>query len=248
MNQHRTVWLSSLTAVITAFSVNATDIPVANGSFELPSTTFVDPRVDSWTKTPQPDWFDPSLTGGITWDQMTGVFANTASDQLNHINNLDGNQALFLIALPQVGLSQVLSAPDAKYQAGFSYQLTLGMLGGGNISEGTSLQLGLFYLDGANLPVSVGTTTVSYSSAVFPGINNLVDQSLVVPGLQAGDGAVGKSIGVSIVSLSGTGAGYWDLDHVRLSAAAVPEPGTLALFGLGLGGMAWSLRRPRNRG
>ena len=227
-------------------SVSATqgaDIAVPNGSFELPSTTFVDPRVDSWSKTPQPSWFDPSTTGGITWDQMSGVFANTAVGQPNHITNLDGTQALFLIALPQAGLTQVLTAPEAKFEVGFSYQLSVGILGGGGIPEGTALQLGLFYLDGANMPVTVGSATVTYSAATFPTITQLVDQSLTVPAVQAGDAWAGKAIGISLVGMSGNGTGYWDLDNVRLTSSAVPEPGTYALLGVGLVGLGWSLRR-----
>jgi hypothetical protein len=219
------------------------DIAVPNGSFELPSTTFVDPRVDFWSKTPQPSWFDPSQTGGITWDQMSGVFANTAVGQPNHITNVDGTQALFLIALPQAGLTQVLSAAEAKFEVGFSYQLTVGVLGGGGIPEGTALQLGLFYLDGANMPVTVGSATVTYSAATFPTITQLVDQSLTVPVVQAGDAWAGKAIGISLVGMSGTGSGYWDLDNVRLTSSAVPEPGTYALLGVGLVGLGWSVRR-----
>jgi len=236
-----------LALLTTVSSLRAADLTVPNGSFELPSTTFVDPRVDLWLKSTQPVWFDPVATGGITWEQLSGVFANTAVGQPNHIDNLAGNQAIFMITLPQVGLSQVLSAPEARFEPGFSYNLTLGILGGGGIPEGTAFQLGLFYLDGASAPVSVGATTVTYSAAGFPTITHLIDHAVETAVVQPGDAWAGKQIGLSLTSTSGTGVGYWDFDNVRLTSTAVPEPGTLALLGLGLGGVYWSVRRHRRQ-
>lgn len=245
---HRSLPAAGLAALLPfGAALEAADLSVPNGSFEEPATTFVDTRIDLWSKTPQPEWFDPATTGGITWDQLTGVFANTAPDQPNHIDNLDGNQALFLFSLPQVGISQVLTHPEARFEPGFSYTLTVGLLGGGEIPEGNTLQLGLFYLDGANNPVSVGATTVTYTAAEFPTITHLIDRSAQTTVIQAGDAAAGQPIGISLVS-TGTGVGYWDLDHVRLSATAVPEPKSVLLFGLGLTALGWVVRRSRPQG
>ena len=212
--------------------VQATPVTLANPSFELPSTGFVDTRVDGWNKTPTPFWFDPATTGGVTWDQISGVFANPPVGQPTRKTNIDGSQALYLFALPTAGLTQVLST---SYEAGVSYELTVGVAGGGGgMPEGTTLVLGFFYLDGVN-PVNLGATVVSHSAAAFPTTTTFVDYSAVLPAVLAGEAWVGKSIGVQIISANSTGVGYWDLDHVRLEATVVPEPGTWALMGTGVG-------------
>lgn len=239
----RTVPLAlALTAGSLLLPASAASLPVANFSFELPVTTFVDTRIDSWTKTPQPDWFQPQ--GGVTWDQTSGVFANTAPGAANHIVNMEGSQAVYLFGLPQAGFSQVLGS---TFEAGLQYTLTLGVLGGGNIAEGTSLLVGLFYVDAAGAPVTVAASTVTYSKAGFPTSTVLLDQQAVSGVLQAGDASVGKNIGIQIVGTSGDGAGYWDLDNVRVTASAVPEPGMWALMALGLGGLVAVRHRMSSR-
>jgi len=215
--------------------VHAAPVTLANPSFELPSTGFVDTRVDGWNKTPAPVWFDPATTGGVTWDQISGVFSNPPVGQPTRKTNIDGSQALYLFALPTAGLTQDLAA---TYEAGVSYELTVGVAGGGGgMPEGTTLVLGFYYLDGVN-PVSLGATVVSHSAAAFPTTTTFVDYSAVLPAALGGEAWVGKSIGVQIISANATGVGYWDLDHVRLEATVVPEPGTWALMGTGVGLLA----------
>ncbi len=233
-------------SVLLASVGQAAAIPVPNGSFEMPSTGFVSPLVDIWQKTPTPSWFDPALTGGVEWGQLSGVFANTAPGSGSHIENLDGNQALYVFALPGAGLTQVLST---SFEAGMAYELNVALVGGGGgMPEGTAFQLGLFYMDGLN-PVSIGATTVLHSASAFPTYALVVDYSLTVPTVEASDPWAGQPIGIQVVSASGAGVGYWNVDNVRLSAAVVPEPGTYALLGIGAGGLLmWTRLNRRNRG
>jgi len=236
-------WISLPLCAAAVSLVQAQSLNVANHSFESPEVLPpfpVDTRIDSWTKTPQPDWFEPQ--GGITWDQLSGVFPNTAPGTPNHIANLDGNQAVYLFALPQAGLSQVL---DSRYEAGLQYTMTIGLRGGGNIAEGSTLLLGFFYVDDAGAPVTVATAQVSYSAAAFGDPSQLQDRQVATGVVGAGDATIGKNIGIQIVGVSGQGEGYWDMDNVRVTAEVVPEPQTWALLALGACGLLFAGRRNR---
>jgi hypothetical protein len=191
-------------ALAAALAARAQSLTVPNGSFELPGTSFVSPQVQSWVKTPTPAWFDPAATGGVTWDQLSGVFANTPPSSASHIANLDGTQALYLFALPTAGITQVLGD---TFQSGFSYRLEVNLRGGGNLAAGTTLLLGLFYLDGANAPVTVASTTVSYDASQFPVTSQLVTFAAESPVVTDGTPWAGRNLGVQLIATSGTGAG-----------------------------------------
>lgn len=221
--------------------LHAVSLPVPNASFESPTPPPgfpASPIIDDWLKTPQPAWFDPAATGGITWDQLSGVFPNTPVGADDHIANVHLNQAAYLFALPEVGLYQDL---DVRYQAGFAYTMTVGLMGGGGIPEGNTIALSLYYRDGAGSLVPVTTSSVAYTPANFPTARMLYDFSATVPTVQPGDAWEGQNIGVRLVSTSGTGAGYWDADHVRL--AVVPEPAAQHLLWVGLGALLLARRR-----
>ncbi len=223
----------------------AANIPIPNGSFESPTPPPgypATPFIDEWRKSPAPAWFSPDTTGGIAWEQLSGVFPNTAAGSPDHIDNVDGRQAAYLFTLPEVALFQQL---ESTFEVGQSYQLTVGALGGGGIAEGSGLALSLYYLDGASLPVAVSTSPIAYTQAGFPTATHLVDIGVKVPTVQTGDPWAGQNIGVQIMATSGMGAGYWDLDNVRLEA--VPEPTVAATLVAGLAGITarrWRIRRP----
>jgi hypothetical protein len=226
-----------------ALAANGAELALPNGSFEFPTPppgfpAF--PVIDNWQKTAQPAWFDPATTGGITWDQLSGVFPNPPTGDPSHIVNVDGDQAAYLFALPGAGVFQEL---PGQFEAGVSYQLIVGLMGAGGISEENTIELGLYYLDGASAQVPVATTTVMFSVAGFPDPRRLYDFTVETPTVQGGDAWAGKQIGVRLLATSGLGSGYWDADHVRVSA--VPEPSPVALLLLGLGALLVVRRQER---
>lgn len=237
-------------------ALQAETVSVPNGSFESPTPPAgfpVNTSIDAWQETPQPVWYDPAGFGGVTWDQLTGVFPNTAPGSANHIDNLDGSQAAYIFAVAGAGVFQDYNSTDwshpsplhlfdAKFQVGMAYDLTVGVLGGSGMADGATLQLSFYYRDAGNNPVTIAGTDIPYSLANFPTITHLNDYQLSLPVVQAGDPWADQNIGVAITA-TGMGGTYWDVDNVRVQA--VPEPGTLSLFALGFGGF-W-LARARAR-
>jgi hypothetical protein len=260
--RHLPVAAAALAALATVLSpLHADTINVPNGSFESqvapPSYPYVTTLIDSWQKPAKPAYFDESAYG-LLWDQTAGLFQNTPAGYPNHIDNMDGNQGLYLLAFPQVGLFQDYNSTDwnhstplqafnARFEVGQGYRLTVGVIGGGGgMPEGTSMMIGFYYRDGANNLVTFASTPITYTLADFPNTTHLMDYSVTVPAVQAGDAWANQYIGVELLNTSGTGTGYWDLDNVRLES--VPEPATLGLLALGVGGLLVARLRPRRQG
>ncbi len=246
--------------LLTTGSAGAQPIIVPGGSFESPTAPLppfpIHPGIDSWQKTAQPFWYDPVAFGGTPWSMLSGTFPNPPSSSPNndHIVNLHGNQAGFLLALPGVGIFQDQNtmdwddvAPshafDVTYEIGKSYNLTVGVIGSYGLDLNAALRLSLYYRTGSVIN-TIGFTDVLYSPTVFPDINHLVDFSVNLPTVQAGDAWAGQNIGIAIdvMTPGGTGTTYWDIDNVRL-VAVVPEPGSFALFGVAGVGLAFARRR-----
>jgi hypothetical protein len=221
-------------ALLGAGAALGQEILVPNGSFERPATFFVITLIDDWQETPRPDWFQEG--GGFTWDQLTGVFRNTPPGAADHIDNCDGDQALYLFAVPAVGLFQDFDsvdwedlppsrAFDAKFEAGKSYQLTFGIVaGGGNMLEGVSLEAALYFRNEQGQAISVAATNVVYSKAEFPTKTHLSEIMLRTPVVAPNDAWQGRHVGVRFLSTVSAElqGGYWDLDHVRLTAVGAP--------------------------
>jgi hypothetical protein len=208
----------------------ALPISVPNASFESPVTDFVNTHVDFWQKTAKPPWYDES--GPFLWDQLTGVFKNTAATSADHIDNCDGAQAMWMFAVPQVGVFQdyesmdwthtnaPLHAFDARYEPGKSYQLTVGIIGGGgNMLPGATVDLRFYYRDALSNLVTIASTTVTNSPATFSNTTHLVDFQLRLPPIQTADPWAGQHIGIELLSTVDTNlqGGYWDIDNVRLA-------------------------------
>ncbi len=217
-----------------AAALRAATIAIPNGSFESPATLFVDTHIDSWQKTPKPDWYDEG--GGFLWEQLAGLFQNPAPTRADHIDNCDGSQAVWVFAVPGAGLLQDASTVDwndpapsgdfnVVFEAGSSYELTAGIIGGGgNMAEGVSLELGLYYRDSAGQIVTVAAASIVHSRAVFTNNTHLVDFKVRTPRVTPADPWAGRNLGVRILSTVGFDlqGGYWDLDNIRL--ASIPDP------------------------
>ena len=225
--------------VARAGSLLAAPINIPNHSFESPTTSFYSILIDSWQRTPKPDWYEQG--GGFSWEQLTGAFKNTATNSPDHISNCDSNQAIWLFAVPEVGLFQDYNsmdmddtepshAFDALYEVGKSYELTIGLFGGGagrnyGMRLGATLELSLYFRDAMSNRVTVASATITNSNELFPNNTNLVDFTVQVPTVQASDPWAGQHIGILMLSTvsSNLQGGYWDLDNVRLSSSIAPS-------------------------
>jgi hypothetical protein len=217
-------------------TLHAASIAVPNYSFESPSTLpiGVSTTIDAWQKIPKPAYFDEAAFG-FQWIQTAGIFYDS-----NPYANHDGIQCAYMLSFPQATLFQdSTSGFNATYAVGQSYSLTLGVFGK-SLTPNNSLQLSLYYRDGGNNIVTVGSpTTITYNPATFPLTSplNLVDYSVTIPEVQAGDAWAGQNIGIMIqVTASDFTGGYWDMDNIRLTSV-VPEPAVASLFGMALCGL-----------
>lgn len=221
--------------------IPAASISVPNASFELPATPFVDPRIDSWQKSPKPDWYDES--GGFLWDQLGGVFLNVAPTNSAYIDNVHGSQGLYLFNLPQFAVFQDYSSTDwsggtpthgfdARFEPGNSYDLTLGVIGGGGgMTDGATLDASLYYRDLASNKVTVAATKITFTMAAFPTTTHYLDYTVHVPVVQASDPWAGQNIGLQFAAVmlpDVPSGGYWDLDNVRLASTVVGSSSLLS--------------------
>ncbi len=212
----------------------AASLSVPNSSFESPTTPYVDVNVSSWQKEPKPASYVEA--GGFLWSQLAGTFKNPAPGSFDHIENCDGEQGLWMFAVPEVGLfqdyeSQDANSPapthefDATFAVGRAYSLTVGVIGGGGgMSNGATIEISFYYRNAASNRVQITSATVSHSPELFPDRNHFVDFRVELPAVRDTDAWAGQRIGIGFLSTVTTNlqGGYWDLDNVRLSEYAPP--------------------------
>ncbi len=165
-----------------------------------------------------------------------GLFLNTTNGSADHIDNMDGEQGAYLFALPDLSIFQDdntftgTNAPNhnfqARFEAGKSYALTVGLLGGGGgMTNGATYEISLYYRDASSNAITVVARSITNSSDLFPTNTHLTDFQVILPTVKASDAWAGKNIGIRLASTVGFDlqGGYWDLDNVRLTESLVPN-------------------------
>jgi hypothetical protein len=200
------------------FPLGAAVVRVENSSFESPETKSMDTRINGWDKSEKPSWYP--ATAEIEWDALTGLFRNADFGSSEYIENCDGNQAMWLYAVPEVALFQDLDKQTARFQAGHGYELSIGLIGlGGGMLEGVPLELSLYYRDFEQSRVTVLQTTVTNSKSLFEDRNHLVEFKLSLPSIESGAACANRPIGIGLRSTvtADLQGGFWVVDRVRLT-------------------------------
>ncbi|HEY3862167.1 MAG TPA: hypothetical protein VGO59_09790 [Verrucomicrobiae bacterium] len=234
----RGCWMAVLPALAVALAfagpLRAGNIYVPNFSFESPAAPQVLPfainLIDEWQETLQPASYNPAGNFDTPWSYLVGVFYNLDYPG-EFIDNIDGAQGAFLQNFPAVGILQdensagiTSSAPDHLFNAAFKpgkgYTLTVGLTSSSAepLTEGSTLQMSLYYRDSNSNMVTVAASTVTFDTNVFTNLTHLTDFTVALPKVQASDAWAGQNIGIQLICTTPTNlaAGYWDVDNVRL--------------------------------
>lgn len=199
-------------------------VNVPNASFEAPvirTAPYATATVADWQKAPAPAWW---LQEGYTqqdWLNTAGVFYNVPAS--TWIDNVDGEQAAFFFATPEVELYQDLAA---TYHVGRAYRLTAGFQGGGyGMPLGIPLEIRFYYRDDLGQRVTIASATVlNTTDENVPHARHLDHYELQIPPVLGSDPWAGRNIGIQIISTVSLelAGGYWRIDHVRLVSMPVP--------------------------
>jgi hypothetical protein len=222
-------------AVFWGAVAGAQTLPVANGSFESPVTTFATPGATGWN-TDGP-YHDPQYG----FNPYTGIFLNTAVGQPDNISNALDNQLVYIGT--QTGNEFTQLIPNTNFQAGEQYTLNVGVARSYTSPPAATdlLRIALYYMGTDNQRHLVGSTDILNNGSSGLSANLLKYFTASTPVFGSSDPAVGNQVGVLLTTVGAVG-GYFDLDNVTVTA--VPEPGSLTVFSLiALTGLA----RRRNR-
>jgi len=231
------VWVAGGALASAAWTLADEALVIPNHSFERPVTSFVTLELDSWERFPKPAAYVEE--GGFLWSQLTGTFANAAPGSSDHLTNLQGNQSMWVFAVPDNGVwNRVLSSDgvsEARVVAGDSYRLTVDLLGtGGAMKPGVPITLSVQALGSGVERIPVASFTVTNSVDLFPVRTRMRTFEFVSDPVPAGHPAVGQGLAVEVrstVSPADEG-GYWNVDALQLVRLS---PATLELTILGMG-------------
>ncbi len=220
MLMKRWMWFVAAAVLMTAVSVLADNIPVANHSFEIPA---IDPVENPFLAIPvTPYWIALDLDDDF--GSNTGIFKNTPPDSPagDHIVNAHGEQLAFLGSQTGNALLQDLTAP---YEAGRNYRMTVEVCPSkryppSEADPNNTLSLEFYYINNEPNLVTLSASPVPSTALTA---NYLKPFSVILPTVETDDAWVDRPIGIAIRA-NGVAGGYWDLDNVRVTAfPRVPE-------------------------
>lgn len=208
-------------AVMGAGRARAQVVVVANPSFENP------PLADNTNTGSIPGW-----NIGGTYNPTTSHYPGTAGNGTPP--GADGAQAAFLSG-GIASLVQNLSgsngtfgdADDPLVTSNTQYTLTLAV--GARLDfpySGYSFQLAAFD-PGTNTYTPLGTQT----NTVVPPAGAFIDTTLLVDTTSISPSLIGQNLAIRVFNTNAS-TSQTDIDNVRLTAAAIPEPSIAALLGV----------------
>ena len=196
-------------------------ITVPNYSFDSPALPYAppyaSPEIDDWQKSPVAAWWTAAGYSAEQWTDSAGVFVNVSFEPVAAADGSYPAQLAFMFSAPGYELYQTLGN---TYQVGQSYQLKVGIQGGGyGMQLKCPMAIELYYPDASGNRIPVGSTTVTNNNSSGV-LSQLTDYTLTIPAVAAGSAWAGQPVGIDLVQTATTAqaGGYWDIGNVRLTA------------------------------
>lgn len=235
MNKFKAAFLA--TALLSAVPTVAAEV-LTNGGFESGN-------LNGWTRTGPSSGgcgtnYTVGSTGtttGCTGFSPYGSFVTPTEGSFAAYNSLDGS------AGSTYAISQTVLLPNSIGDATISWSDAAAGGSGWNWPQPRTFSVDLF--DGAALIGNVysATFTNNNGAGFFQG---WTIRSVDVMSLLSGFGGESVTLRFSnYIPQSSTGPASFGLDNVSFDVTAVPEPGMIGLFGLGIVGLAGLRRRKR---
>lgn len=184
-------------------------LPVVNGSFESPATTFVAQAATGWT------------LGGPPESAVSGVFSNnsTAPGDPAHFTNAVGDQLAFIGT--QSGNEMTQTIPGAYFESGSRYTLSAGIAVSNTLMPPPTdaVRIALFYLDTSQNRQIVASTDIVNSPENALSTNLVKYFTAATPVLREDDPALGMPINIELTTIGASGR-YFDLENVTVDQQA----------------------------